>query len=262
MQIVAVLPVKSLADAKSRLAGELSLEQRRALVLTLMERLLRVLAASRAVTGTLVVSPDPSVLAHAAAAGAHTLAQRIIPASSGTSATYSDGLNQALIEARQHIRAAQALLVLLADLPLITPADIVAMCGLLPPEGPAAVIAPDRHEQGTNALLLRPPEALAFSFGTGSLAQHIRAAQAAKLSLAFYRAPGTAFDLDTAADLRELDHYRQAMRCNSRVSRQSHPLTSSLYHLYNRYSGSHVPKAAHSAYQDRSPDTVWKVSDG
>jgi len=56
----------------------------------------------------------------------------------------------------------------------------------------------------TNALLLRPPDALPFAFGVGSLARH-RAAEARGLSPRWCDAPGTALDLDTPADLAALD---------------------------------------------------------
>jgi hypothetical protein len=54
----------------------------------------------------------------------------------------------------------------------------------------------DRPGTGTNALLLRPPDALPFSFGVGSLALH-RTATARVLLPRWYDAPGTALDLDT-----------------------------------------------------------------
>jgi len=70
---------------------------------------------------------------------------------------------------------------------------------------PVAVLAPDRHGTGTNALLLRPPAALPFAFGVGSLARHRAVARARGLLSRSYDAPGTALDLDTPADLAELD---------------------------------------------------------
>jgi 2-phospho-L-lactate guanylyltransferase len=213
MSVVAVLPVKTLASAKSRLADVLSAKERAALVLALMEQMLRVLRASEVITWSLVVSPDPLVLERATAAGAYTLLQqsgdgressRLRPPRTEVVGAI-DGLNAALLAARRHIDSAKTLLVLLADLPLLTATDIRAMYHLLLPDGPAAVIAPDRHERGTNALLLRPPEALPFCFGRDSLMRHRHAARQAQLPLATYRAPGVAFDLDTPTDLGELE---------------------------------------------------------
>jgi len=63
------------------------------------------------------------------------------------------------------------------------------------------VIVPDRHETGTNALVLTPPTAIEPSFGPDSLARHVAAAQAAGVSHRVERVPSLVFDVDTAEDL-------------------------------------------------------------
>jgi 2-phospho-L-lactate guanylyltransferase len=65
----------------------------------------------------------------------------------------------------------------------------------------AAVIVPDRHHEGTNALLLSPPDAIQPSFGPGSLKRHVEAAAAAGVSHRVERVPSLAFDVDTSDDL-------------------------------------------------------------
>ena len=62
-------------------------------------------------------------------------------------------------------------------------------------------IAPDKAGTGTNGLCLRPPDAIAFAFGSGSFARHTARADAAALPLAVVREPGLEFDLDTPQDL-------------------------------------------------------------
>ncbi|MGZ6256663.1 MAG: 2-phospho-L-lactate guanylyltransferase, partial [Candidatus Limnocylindria bacterium] len=54
---------------------------------------------------------------------------------------------------------------------------------------------------GTNALALRPPDAIGFRFGGESHAAHTEAAEAAGVPLVEVHRPGLAFDLDTPADL-------------------------------------------------------------
>jgi 2-phospho-L-lactate guanylyltransferase len=66
------------------------------------------------------------------------------------------------------------------------------------------VIAPCRHGTGTNALLLRPPGLIPFSFGPDSLSAHCAAARAAGVEPIIYRDERVAFDLDTPEDWEEL----------------------------------------------------------
>jgi 2-phospho-L-lactate guanylyltransferase len=65
-------------------------------------------------------------------------------------------------------------------------------------------ISPDGVHAGTNALLLRPPDALPFAFGPGSYEAHLRAARERGLDVRVCERPHLAFDLDTAEDLGRL----------------------------------------------------------
>jgi 2-phospho-L-lactate/phosphoenolpyruvate guanylyltransferase len=66
------------------------------------------------------------------------------------------------------------------------------------------VIAPDRHRQGTNSLLLRPADAIEFSFGESSYQRHLELATASGLkSIEVFRT-GLAFDIDLPRDWHDL----------------------------------------------------------
>src|SRR5690606_422821 len=84
------------------------------------------------------------------------------------------------------------------------------------------VIAPDRHGRGTNALMLRlragqsrpdvpldPDEqsgpVFRFQFGPGSYVLHRAEAERLGFDVATANMPGTALDLDTPADLDEME---------------------------------------------------------
>ena len=193
MRTIAIVPVKALTEAKTRLAAVLSPAERAALTL----RTLRGVLAALDMPGIdlrLVVSPDETVLAEARAAGALALRQQ------------GGGLNEGLEQARAEAiaRGAGAILIVLGDLPLLAHDDVGTLLDLA--ERPAiAIFAPDRHGTGTNALLLCPPTALPFAFGAGSLARHRAAAAARGLLIRYYDAAGTALDLDTPDDLAALD---------------------------------------------------------
>jgi 2-phospho-L-lactate guanylyltransferase len=188
----AVLPVKRLDEAKSRLDPVLGAAQRRALAESLFERCLGVLTQSPEVHQTLVVSADPAVLAHAGSLGATPIAEE------------AAGLNGALSLAREHAvrEGAQRLLVLACDLPLVSPEDLENLFSRA--AVPGVVIAPDRRRQGTNALLLAPPLAIDFAFGENSFQRHQALAAAAGVSAAAVTLPGLAFDVDLPQDWHDL----------------------------------------------------------
>ena len=194
MSLYAVVPVKDLAGAKSRLGPVLDLEGRAALTMSMMQNVLSALREA-GVERTYVVSPDPDVLAAAKDSGAVPLRQR------------SRGMNPALEEAREKAVAdgATSLLVFPADLPLLRAPDVEAVveAGNGGP-GNLVAISPDAAGRGTNALLLSPPDALPFLFGPDSFGAHLGEARARGGEARVVERPNLGFDLDTADDLRRL----------------------------------------------------------
>ena len=193
MSIWAVIPAKSPDAAKARLAPALSAEERAALARRLFRGTVEAALACPALAGAIVVSPSPELRTLAVELGAH--------ACPDPPSHHADALNAAIAFgcARAAALGATAALVLPADLPLLTPAVIMEF---LVQAGDAAVaVAPDRANVGTNALLLRPPWALAPAFGPASCDRHRAVARARGLSAAIVRLPALALDLDTPADL-------------------------------------------------------------
>jgi len=188
--IAALVPVKRLAQAKSRLRAVLSDGQRRDFVLAMLEDVLRLALGQQAIATTAVVSPDEEVLAFARRLGA----QPFHEPSPGR------GLNAALAFAAEALvrQGAGGLLVLPADVPLAAPADIEAV---LAAWQEAAVVLCPSHSGGTGALALRPPQAIPFRFGPRSFAAHRRAAVERGLPVAVVSLPGLALDIDRPQDL-------------------------------------------------------------
>jgi 2-phospho-L-lactate guanylyltransferase len=189
--VSAVVPVKDLRGTKSRLAPILDPGARAGLTLYMMGR---VVAAVReaGIEDACVVSPDAIVLDEAQRRGATPLVQE------------SRGLNPALEEGRRRALdlGAKTLLIFPADLPLLEVGDVRAV--LASADGPSVVISPDGARSGTNALLIRPPEALPFAFGPESFEAHLGAARKRGLDVKVCERPHLAFDLDTAGDLTRL----------------------------------------------------------
>lgn len=191
MSLCAVVPVKDLWGTKSRLKPILDSGCRAGLTLYMMGRVVSTLLEA-GVDEVCVVSSDRLVLEEAAKHGASTLRQE------------GQGLNPALDEGRRWAmdRGASALLILPADLPLLDVEDVRSI--LEAARDSDVVVSPDAARIGTNALLLRPPDAISFSFGIGSFGAHVRDAEEAGLSVAVCEREHLAFDLDTEQDLDRL----------------------------------------------------------
>lgn len=198
-RVVAVVPVRSLSGAKSRLGEPLDPEERADLILALLRRTVGAAVAARRLAGVVVVSMDAELLAAAGAMGAEVLLQR------------EAGLNEGLDEARIAVGPeATAILVLPADLPAVTAPMVdslvrtAAEAFAAEPDRPVVALVPDRHGTGTNALLLAPPDAIGFSFGENSRSLHAAAARTAGATYLELPSP-LSFDLDTPDDLLEAD---------------------------------------------------------
>ncbi len=196
MKTFAVIPINILAEAKTRLRAALPDIDRQALVLWMAGRVLDAVQRSGAVAEVAVVSPDAKVLRWAESRAAIPLAQ------SGRG--LNDGLE--LGRAWAFEQRADALLVLLADLPCITSGEVRQLVHSAESSGSrsSVVIAPDRTGSGTNGLLMRPPVLMPFAFGPKSQQRHVQLAREAGVEPVLLHMPGTCFDVDTAADLDEL----------------------------------------------------------
>jgi 2-phospho-L-lactate guanylyltransferase len=188
--IVAVVPMKALALAKRRLSATLPERERRQLVRAMLCDVLTALRASAHVERTFVVASDPEVAALAARHGAGHIPEEA-PA----------GLNRALATAAGYLEdiGAGAMLVLPGDVPWVTTAEIAELASLSRPGG--MTIVPAHDGDGTNALLLSPPGALAPSFGPGSFKRHLEAGHEAGLAPVVCLLEGLGRDIDEAADL-------------------------------------------------------------
>ncbi len=192
MNLWAIVPVKPLHQGKSRLAGMLSVEEREALNFSLLWHSLEVLSSVELISRVLVVSKDPKVLATAREYHAVTLHSE------------DDRLNLNLDLQKADFMAkwqgAQEILVLPADLPLITAWDVYQL--IQKAQKPKVmVIAPDRNRDGTNGLLFNPAEGSRYSFGPGSFERHLAFAKKNGYRVEVYESETFALDLDTPEDL-------------------------------------------------------------
>jgi len=191
MRYRALVPVKALSAAKSRLIPHLTQEQRNTLVLAMLQHVLRALQDSNMLEQISVVSPDPQVLDYARMCGALALAEEL--------PGHNAALHAAALEEQE--AGTPALLTIAADLPLLQAGDVRAF--LEQSRTFPVVLAPSRDGTGTNALLVRPPLAVSYLFGVNSLARYLQAARERQLNSTLYTSIGLALDIDTIDDLYE-----------------------------------------------------------
>jgi 2-phospho-L-lactate/phosphoenolpyruvate guanylyltransferase len=191
----ALVPIRGLETAKTRLGGGLDAEERRDLVVDLLERTLVATRDARRVTGTIVVTMDPAAAGIARDHRAVGLVER------------APGLNGAISAARSVAvaRGATAVLVLPADLPAISAATIDALLeaadSARSPEAVGLVaLVTDQHGRGTNALLVSPPGRIEPLFGPASRDLHRAAAAGAGATFIELDGP-LGLDVDTIDDL-------------------------------------------------------------
>jgi 2-phospho-L-lactate guanylyltransferase len=191
MTLWAIVPVKPLRRGKSRLAGALSENERVELNRMLLERTLTTLTDLKEVEQVLVVSRDSSVLAIARDLGARTVQEDGAP-------TLNTALKRATVVAQ--VYASRGVLVIPADLPLLSRQDILTLIERAT-DPPVMVIAPDRHQKGTNALLLSPADIIEYDFGQDSFKRHCERARKAGARLEIVDLPSLGLDLDLPEDL-------------------------------------------------------------
>ncbi|HSI01250.1 MAG TPA: 2-phospho-L-lactate guanylyltransferase [Reyranella sp.] len=178
--LAAVVPMKSMDLAKSRLSGVLDAAGRHALARRMLDH----------------------VLATLRAAGLDTV--HVASADEGTG-----DLNADVAAAARRVQDAgvEEMLLVMADLPYLAAKDIAAM---IEAGRRSAVVIAEAKDGGTNALLLRPPTVLQFAFATArpSAQFHADHARSVGIEPVLVRRPGLARDIDTPDDLTALvsDH--------------------------------------------------------
>ena len=188
MATTVLIPVNRLDRAKGRLAALLEPAERAELV---RRSLAGVLAAVEGAGMEAVVLTSDEAVEAEVPAGVQVLEED----------ADLHGLSAQLERAADRL-GAEELLILHADLPLVTAEALRELVAQAPEAPSATLVRPG--DGGTNAMLLRPPGRFPLAYGRGSGDLHEAAAREAGLAVRRADVPALALDLDTPSDVREL----------------------------------------------------------
>jgi 2-phospho-L-lactate guanylyltransferase len=185
-----LLPVKSLRNGKSRLAGVFDDAERAELNRFLLGHMLDIAAEFPGLPQTVVISDGDDTLSIAREKGAHPLRHFGVR-----------GLNPAVTKGVADIRSrgARQILVLPADLPLVGAGDLREFVSR--GSRRSVVLCRDRRLAGTNAILLPSWASMRFCFGVLSYARHRHEISRCGLVLRLHDNRRIAADLDVPSDL-------------------------------------------------------------
>lgn len=186
----ALVPLKRLDQAKTRLAAELDPPARVRLMRALLDRTLHEVERTPSIGRVILVSSDPASEGIATGHGIEHFDDRGLP------------WNEALAAAVAERVTTRAVLILSADIPLVSVDDVEALIAAMPESGVAIARARDA---GTNGVAMHPAGAFTTCFGSkGSAALHAARAEAAGLRAVMVDRPGLAIDLDSPDDAHEV----------------------------------------------------------
>lgn len=187
-----LIPVKNPANAKTRLAGLLSQEERARLAWAMLEDVSRAVCATTRPDCVVLVSSFEPAIKHARGLGWEVLVEQRQESESAS----IDWASRLLVG-----RGFDTVMRLPADIPLVEPRDIDELISI-EIRSHGAVLVPSREGTGTNAITRMPPDLFPSCFGPDSLALHKREAARVGVECLIVNNTRIALDIDEPADLK------------------------------------------------------------
>jgi 2-phospho-L-lactate guanylyltransferase len=189
----AIVPLKDLVAAKTRLSGFLRPGERRALAQAMVEDVLNVLTQHQQIERVTLVSDDPGAGLLSRKYGIDLLEEHLLDCR---------GLNPVLEKSCDLLSAdnSEPLIILHGDMPLLKAADLDQVLRMTA-QSDGLVIGCDRRSMGTNLLAFEPDARPRFAFGSNSCEKHRTNASEAGIPVSIVRTMGIGFDVDEPVDL-------------------------------------------------------------
>ncbi len=193
-KIAAIIPMKNLHFAKSRLSTILTLQQRKNLAFFLLNTTIKTLKESRLITEIIVVSSDKTIEKFS-----FENSLKFIKDS-------DDGINNAVILADRYCinNDIDANIVIPHDLPFISANEIDQICNISEKYHKCIIICPSKRFDGTNILFRKPPNVIRTFYDDNSYINHLKEAQKLHIPIESLDLDNLMFDIDTKEDLIEL----------------------------------------------------------
>ncbi|MBV9064780.1 MAG: 2-phospho-L-lactate guanylyltransferase [Methylobacteriaceae bacterium] len=188
--IWAVVPVKSFARAKVRLAALLESHEREQLARAMLEDVLAGLSKVEQLSGILVVSAEAEAQEIARAHGARAIDD-----------PFENGPNEAVRLALPFLRdmQADAMIVVPSDVPQIEPDELPPIIARL--QTPSVALVAAARDRGTNLLACSPIDLIAPCFGPSSFGKHANATRRAGVEASVFACPSLTRDIDQPQDI-------------------------------------------------------------
>jgi 2-phospho-L-lactate/phosphoenolpyruvate guanylyltransferase len=190
MNAILLIPFKSLATAKQRLAGALNAEQRSTFAEAMLRDVLHAAVAMKNRIDVAVVTGDPHAQMLARESGC-----LIIEDTRNESETAAIEMATEWCERHGY----DTTIVVPADIPLIAAAELHRVLDAAPAEG--AVFVPAYDRRGSNCILRRPASIIPLRFGNDSFLPHCEVMQHTGKDLIILEMPGIGLDVDNPHEL-------------------------------------------------------------
>jgi 2-phospho-L-lactate guanylyltransferase len=192
-KIAAVIPMKNLHFAKSRLSTILTLQQRKNLAFFLLNTTIKTLKESQLIYEIIVVSSDK------------TIEKFSLENSLKFIKDSDNGVNNAVILADHYCidNDIDANIVIPHDLPFISAKEIDQICTISEKYPRCIIICPSKRFDGTNILFRKPPNVIKTFYDDNSYMNHLKEAQKFNIPIESLDLDSLMFDIDTKEDLIE-----------------------------------------------------------
>ena len=190
---VPIVPMKPLSEGKTRLAQQLTQDQRAELAAGMLRRVIAAIKGA-SIEFFWVVGGDDRVRRMTRNLGGIWFEEL----GRNLNDTVTKGFEKAYHEGH-------SALYLPGDLPFIKPSDVISLLRSSE-RGTNITLAPSRRDGGTNGIVV--PHGIPFlpELGQRSFAKHLSQAASKEISVSISYSQGLAFDLDTIDDLESYEH--------------------------------------------------------